>query len=111
MISVGSPWRNGATFFDRSELYHPLSKASALGSLQRRSRHARESSTLPRLKRGGLSRKFWSAKNFGPRSKFFGKIGPGGHCFSEKNGPDSKILVRCSLIKNFKLVHVHTQHL
>ena len=46
---------------------------------------------------GGLSRKFWSAKNFGPGSKIFGKIGPGGHCFSDKIGPDSKILVRCSL--------------
>ena len=44
-----------------------------------------------------LSRKFWSAKNFGPGSKIFGKIGPGGHCFSEKIGLDSKILVRCSL--------------
>ena len=45
----------------------------------------------------GLSRKFWSAKNFGPGSKIFGKIGPGRHCFSDKIGPGSKILVRCSL--------------
>ena len=26
----------------------------------------------------GLSRKFWSAENFGPRTQIFGKIGPGG---------------------------------
>ena len=32
----------------------------------------------------GLSRKFWSAKNFGPGSKIFGKIGPGGHVFLKK---------------------------
>ena len=38
-----------------------------------------------------LSRKFWSAQNFGPRSKIFGKIGPGGHCFSEKIGPDGPL--------------------
>ena len=44
----------------------------------------------------GLSRKFWSAENFGPGTKILGKIGPGGQCFSEKIGPDSKILVRRS---------------
>ena len=38
--------------------------------------------------------------NFGPGSKIFGKIGPGGHRFSEKIGPDSKFLVRCSLSKS-----------
>ena len=41
-----------------------------------------------------LSRKFWSAENFGPRTKIFGKIGPGGQYFSEKIGPYPKILVR-----------------
>ena len=25
-----------------------------------------------------LSRKFWSAENFGPRTEIFGKFGPGG---------------------------------
>ena len=42
----------------------------------------------------GLSRKFWSAEYFGPRTKIFGKIGPGGQYFSEKIGPYPKILVR-----------------
>ena len=37
-----------------------------------------------------LSRKFWSGKNFGPRTNFLKKIGPGGPYFSEKNGPPMK---------------------
>ena len=45
-----------------------------------------------------MSRKFWSAENFGPGTKILGKIVPGGQCFSEKIGPDSKILVRRSCI-------------
>ena len=48
---------------------------------------------LPIVKRG-LSRKFWSGKNFGPRTNFFKKIGPGGPYFSEKNGPPMKKKVR-----------------
>ena len=31
-----------------------------------------------------MSRKFWSGKNFGPRTNFLKKIGPGGPYFSEK---------------------------
>ena len=34
-----------------------------------------------------LSRKFWSAENFGPRTEIFGKFGPGGQSLAENLGP------------------------
>ena len=39
--------------------------------------------TLKPLQIGGLSQKFWSAKNFGPGPIFSGKIGPGQTNFFE----------------------------
>ena len=48
-----------------------------------------------------LSRKFRSAGNFRPRTKFSGKFGPGGPKFSGKFGPTLKILVlRYSATRN-----------
>ena len=49
----------------------------------------------------GLSRKFLSAGNFRPRTKFSGKSDPGGTKFSGKFGPTLKILVlRCIPTRN-----------
>ena len=42
----------------------------------------------------GLSRKFGSASNFGPRTEIFEKYSPGGPLFLEKIGPSRGILVQ-----------------